>query len=240
MRIPPPLPVLLLACVALAGCGGGSDATSAGGDAATSAAQDRNGTTLVAALGDSITAGTPLWAADPATRAQIGPAADERSQYEYWASKANPDLEFRNCGVNGERTDQIATRLDDCADGADALVIQGGINDIAQGRPVEDAAADLRDMVERGKALGIPVVMVELLPWNNGHPYADPEIEQLNRLIHRIGRDEDVPVMPWHDALEDPDVPGTMRADLTIEGDHPSIAGYRILGTKAFELPGSG
>ncbi len=89
-------------------------------------------------------------------------------------------------------------------------------------------------MVERGKELGLAVAIVELLPWNNGHPDADLEIEELNRLIGRIGADEDVPVMPWHEALEDPEEPGTMRADLTIEGDHPSVAGYRILGTKAF------
>ncbi len=94
-------------------------------------------------------------------------------------------------------------------------------------------------MVQRGKDLGIPVAMVELLPWNNGHPAADPDIERLNELIHGIAEDEDVPVMPWHDALEDPDEPGTMRADLTIEGDHPSVAGYEILGTTAFVLPGS-
>lgn len=243
MRRHLPLPVLLtVACVAcLAGCGDSAGAPAATGDGDAIGIEGER--TLVAALGDSITAGTPLWAADEATRAQIGASLDERSQYEYWAAQADPSLEFRNCGINGERTDQIALRLDGCvgadgdADGADMLIVQGGINDIAQGRPVEDAAADLRAMVERGKELGLAVAIVELLPWNNGHPGADAEIEELNRLIHGIGEDEDVPVMPWHAALEDPDEPGTMRDDLTIEGDHPSIAGYRILGTRAFELP---
>ena len=238
-----PLPAIaiLAALAILAGCG--SEGISATAPDETTAVHDGDDRTLVAALGDSITAGTPLWAADEATREQIGPALDERSQYEYWAAKADPSLEFRNCGVNGERTDQIAPRLDACVGdvggpgGADALIVQGGINDIAQGRPVEDAADDLRAMVERGKELGLAVAIVELLPWNNGHPDADPEIEELNRLIGRIGADEDVPVMPWHEALEDPEEPGTMRADLTIEGDHPSVAGYRILGTKAFVAP---
>jgi lysophospholipase L1-like esterase len=46
-----------------------------------------------------------------------------------------------------------------------------------------------------------------------------------------------VELLPFHDALEDPAVPGTMRADLTIDGDHPSVAGYRLLGERAFELP---
>lgn len=239
MRLASPLLVVLAAI--LVGCG--SDEPSATGSAGTTGVQEEDGATLVAALGDSITAGTPLWDPDEATRAQIGSGLDERSQWEHWAARADPSLEFRNCGVNGERTDQIALRLDECvgdvgaAGGADALVVQGGINDIAQGRPVTDAAADLRSMVERGQELGIPVVMVELLPWNNGHPAADAEIERLNRLINGIGDDLGVPVMAWHRALEDPDEPGTMRAELTIEGDHPSIAGYRILGEDYFELP---
>jgi len=37
--------------------------------------------TVVACLGDSITAGTPLWDPDPILRARIGTAADERSQW---------------------------------------------------------------------------------------------------------------------------------------------------------------
>ena len=37
---------------------------------------------LVAALGDSITAGSPAWDPDPAVRERIGPALDERSQFE--------------------------------------------------------------------------------------------------------------------------------------------------------------
>ena len=108
-----------------------------------------DGKVLVAALGDSITAGSPLWDPDPAVRDQIGPDLDEHSQFEYWASKADPALDFRNCGVFGERTDEIAQRLQECADGADALIIQGGINDIAQGLPPSSrAAGSLRGMVD--------------------------------------------------------------------------------------------
>ena len=94
---------------------------------------------LVAALGDSITAGSPLWDPDPQVREAIGSSLDERSQFEYWTSEADPSITFRNCGVFGERTDEIALRLGECADGADALIVQGGINDIAQGRPVAEA-----------------------------------------------------------------------------------------------------
>jgi len=66
----------------------------------------------VAALGDSITAGSPYWDPDPAVRREIGEDIDEQSQWEYWASRASPGLEFRNHGVYGQRTDQIAARLE--------------------------------------------------------------------------------------------------------------------------------
>jgi lysophospholipase L1-like esterase len=121
-------------------------------------------------------------------------------------------------------------RLDDCARDADMLVVQGGINDIAQGRPVEDAARNLRAMVRRGKELGLRVVLLDLLPWNNGWPGAEPQIQRLNALIAEIAQDEGVPLLPFHDTLEDPDHPGRMRTEWTSDGDHPSVEGYRKLG----------
>ncbi len=194
-------------------------------------------TTLVATLGDSITAGSPGFDPDPLQRDTLGFGADEKSQWQYWAHKAHPDLRFRNCGVYGERTDEIAARLDKCAKGAQALIVQGGINDIAQGRPVEPAAANLRRMVERGKQLGLRVAITELLPWNNGYPQADKPIRRLNDLIRAIGREENVPVLPFYETLEDTQHPGRMREEWTSDGDHPSVAGYRLLGEKAFRLP---
>jgi lysophospholipase L1-like esterase len=193
--------------------------------------------TLVATLGDSITAGSPGFDPNPLQRDALGFGADEKSQWQYWAHKAHPDLRFRNCGVYGERTDEIAARLDECAKDARVLIVQGGINDIAQGRPVEPAAADLRRMVERGKRLGLRVGITELLPWNNGYPQADKPIRRLNELIRAIGRDEHVPVLPFYGTLEDTKHPGRMREEWTSDGDHPSVTGYRLLGEKAFELP---
>jgi len=189
---------------------------------------------VVAALGDSITAGSPGWDPDPRLRPDD---ANPESQYELWAAAADPRLEFRNCGVYGERTDQIARRLDGCAEGADVLVVQGGINDIAQGRSVEDAAENLRGTVRRGRALGLRVALANVLPWNNGYPAADAEIRRLNSLIDAFADDEDVPVLRFYETLEDDTRPGRMREEWTSDGDHPSVEGYRLLGELAFRLP---
>ena len=174
----------------------------------------------VAAIGDSITAGSP-WDDDP----EIGwPAA---------AASADPRLRFTVRAVYGKRTDEIAAWLDGAAAGAEVLVVQGGINDIAQGRPVADAAANLRAMVHRGRELGLRVTVADVLPWNNGWPDAEAPIRELNGLIAALG----VPVLPFYDTLEDPERPGRMREEWTVEGDHPSLAGYRRLGELAFRLP---
>jgi lysophospholipase L1-like esterase len=213
-------PLLLLTCL-VAGCGQGP--------AAAPVAQ--RGPAIVAALGDSITAGSPLWDPSPAVRGQIGPLVNEQSQYEYWAERLLGNyVRFRNCGASGERTDQIAQRLDQCAAGARYLIIQGGLNDIAQGRPVADVAADLRKMVERGKQLGLRVGLAEVLAWNNGGTAAAVSIRELNALIDQIGRDDHVPVYAFYHALEDPLRPGRMKVNWTTDGDHPSVAGYRVLG----------
>jgi len=183
--------------------------------------------TVVACLGDSITEGSPYWDA----RRQAG---DPAGQWEHWAALLHPELEFRNHGIWGERTDEIAARFDDAVAGADVLIVQGGINDIAQGRPVEDAAARLRALVEGGLGLGLPVAVCDVLPWNNGWPAHDPPIRELNARIAAFG----VSLLPFHATLEDPARPGRMKAEWCNEdGDHPSIAGYRRLGERAFRLP---
>jgi lysophospholipase L1-like esterase len=223
------------AVLAGAGCGDDGDGTST--TPAPAALSDRGAKTVVAALGDSITSGSPGFDPNPEARFQYGFGDDERSSYEYWAGKANPGIELRNCGVFGERTDEIAQRLQGCAYGASAIVIQGGINDIAQGRSIEDARDDLRQMVVDAKKMGLAVALVDVLPWNNGYPRADAPIRELNDLIAEIGRDEDVPVLPFHDTLEDPANPGRMKPEWTADGDHPSVEGYRRLGEMAFEVP---
>ena len=192
---------------------------------------------VVAALGDSIVAGSPYWDPDPAVQTRIGGNLDPGSQWEHWAELADPRLSFRNHGVYGERTDEIARRFDAAAAGADVLVVQGGINDIAQGRDVERAAADLHALVRRALGLGLRVAIAAVLPWNRGWPGTETSIRRLNGLIAELATAERIPVLPFHETLESDEQPGRMRAEWTSDGDHPSVAGYRRLGELAFRLP---
>jgi lysophospholipase L1-like esterase len=116
-------------------------------------------------------------------------------------------------------------------EGVAAIVLQGGINDIAQGRSVEAAAANLHALVRAAKARGLAVALADVLPWNNGWPRAEPPIRRLNELLASAAAEEEVILLPFHDTLEDPTLPGRMRAEWThADGDHPSVGGYRRLG----------
>lgn len=180
----------------------------------------------MAVVGDSISAGSPLWDPDPAVRVHIR-APDERSQWQWWAARADPRLEFRTSAVHGERTDEIARRLDLVLDGADVLVVQGGINDVVQRRPVEDAARNLEAMLARGRDAGLGLAAADVLPWPAGDERAAREIARLNELIHAIGG---VTHLPFHDTL------AQSGLDWSDDGDHPSVDGHRLLGEAAAPL----
>jgi len=188
---------------------------------------------IVACLGDSITAGSPLWDPDPVVRARIG-EPDERSQWQWWAAQTAPGLDFRNHGVYGERTDQIAARFDGAVEGAELLIVQGGINDVVQGRPVEEAARNLAGMIERGRGVGLQVAVADVLPWNNGDARAAQDIAHLNQLVRALADGLGVPLLPFHDTLADPRQPHRMRDEWTDDGAHPSVEGHRLLGERAF------
>lgn len=189
----------------------------------------------VAVAGDSISAGSPLWDPDEGVRARI-PSPDERSHWQYWAARAEPRLEFRTTAVYGERTDEIAQRLDLVLPGADVLVVQGGINDVVQRRPVDEAARNLEAMLARGRDAGLEPAVADVLPWNNGDRRAAEDIERLNELIRQLAETMGAILLPFHETLADRDDPRRMGSGLTADGDHPSIEGHRLLGERAARL----
>jgi lysophospholipase L1-like esterase len=191
---------------------------------------------VVAVAGDSISAGSPLWDPDPAVRARIA-APDERSQWQWWASRADGGLEFRTTAVYAERTDEIARRLELVLPGSDVLVVQGGINDVVQRRPVEQAAGNIGAMLARGSAAGLALTVADVLPWDNGDRRSTAAIGRLNALIRELAETTGATLLPFHDTRADPTDPRRIGPGLTDDGDHPSVEGHRLLGERAFRLP---
>jgi lysophospholipase L1-like esterase len=127
-------------------------------------------------------------------------------------------------------------RFEDCVIGAEAVVIQGGINDLATGLPPQVVLANLRGMVRAAKEENLDVALADLLPYGPA-PQADQVIDQLNRRIEAMGRSAGATVLPFHRVLEDREHPGQMKPEWTADGIHPSIDGYRRLGELAFQPP---
>jgi hypothetical protein len=212
--------LLVVAVVVVLGCGGES--------------QDEPEPPLVATLGDSITAGAPRWSPDPIRRQLLRGRPTPKSQWQFWAQRATDgEFRFRNCGHEGDRTDEIEARFGECTRGADVVVIQGGTNDIAQGRTPATAAVNLREMIQRAKAAGLRTLVTTIPPVNVQYPRWAPEAARLNRQIRVIAQREDVPVIDFFGLLEDPARPGRMPPQLTDDGVHPTVRGYARIGSAA-------
>ncbi|MGZ5322812.1 MAG: SGNH/GDSL hydrolase family protein [Solirubrobacterales bacterium] len=237
--------LICLGAIAVAACSAAVIALGDGGAPTGSGTASGRPGPLVATLGDSITAGWPRWDPDPKWRAWLKRnwhrRMTRRSQYQFWANRLQPRLRFRNCGVPGERTDEIALRLDGCARRADVLLIQGGTNDLLQAykgelphSPLEQvgvAAANLRGMVREARRAGVRrVLLADVVPIEKTTRAQAAKVRRLHRAIWSIRRHENVQVVPFFHTLTDHGDPARFAAGLNADKVHPSVTGYRRLG----------
>lgn len=217
--------LLAVVLVTLSACGDSGSSTTAEPDVP-----------IVATLGDSITAGAPRWSPNPQLRAVIASRGQltRESQWQYWAGAATDGaFRFRNCGVEGDRTDEIEARFAHCTAGADVVVIQGGTNDLAQGRTPAEAAGNIDDMVRRAERAGLRALVTTIPPINRRYPTWAAAVRRLNARIVSLARQARVPVVDFFGELEDPRRPDRMPARWTADGIHPTVEGYGRLGRAA-------
>lgn len=180
----------------------------------------------IVALGDSTTAGTPLFRSP--VEAPPDGEGDPRSQFAYWLQRLRPDWRVRNRGVNGERTDEIAARFDRDvpAEKPNAVVIIAGVNDVYQGRSVEDATRHLRGMYDRAQRLGIPVVAGSIVPYNTATPEQNARMRAINDWIAATAQEVDgLWFADTRRAVAAPDDPDRLAG--SPDELHPDIDGYR-------------
>lgn len=180
----------------------------------------------IVCLGDSTTAGTPLFKS-PIEAPPAG-EGDERSSFPYWLRHAHPEWQAFNCGVNGERTDQIAARFDrDVLPRQPSIVvIIAGVNDVYQNLPADRVTSELAAMYDRAHRAGIAVVAGTIVPYNTATPDQNDRMRVVNDWIREQAR---VRSRFWfadtRAAAADPaDVD---RLSGSPDGLHPDIDGYR-------------
>jgi lysophospholipase L1-like esterase len=180
----------------------------------------------IACLGDSTTAGTPMFQSP--VEAPPSGRGDERSQYTYWLMQSHPDWRVLNRGVNGERSDQIAARFDRdvIAHAPVVVVILAGVNDVYQGRTVAHVTTQLRAMYDRAAAARIPVVAGSIVPYNTATAEQNTRMHEINAWIAAApARD---PNLRFADTRRAAAAPGNLdRLAGSPDGLHPDIAGYR-------------
>lgn len=182
--------------------------------------------TVVAALGDSTTAGTPLFKS-PVEAPPHGDG-DATAPFPYWLMQAHPEWDVRNLGVNGERTDQIRARWErDVAPlGAAAVIILAGVNDVYQGRPIDHVTTELRAMYDLAAAAGMPVVAGSIVPYNTATPEQNAKMRAINDWIRaEAARDANITFADTRAAAARDDDPDMLRG--SPDGLHPDKDGYR-------------
>lgn len=179
-------------------------------------------TIRIVALGDSTTAGTPAFRS-PIEAPPHG-QGDEASQYAYGLMKAHPEWQVVNRGVNGERSDEIRARFDRdvVAERPRAVVIIAGVNDVYQGRTVEEVTVHLAAMYARAADTRIPVVAGSILPYNTATREQNARMRGINAWIRRQPGIAFADTRTAVAASDDPDRLFDSPDDL-----HPTPAGYR-------------
>lgn len=181
---------------------------------------------LIVAIGDSTTAGTPGFLSP--IEAPPDGRGDVTSQYAYWLMKAHAEWTVANCGVNGERSDQIAARFgrDVVAARPAVAVIIAGVNDVYQGRTADDVTRHLRQMYDAAAREGIRVVAGTIIPYNTATDEQNVMMREINAWIRAAaGTDPNVEFVDTRAAVS---APGDGDRLVSSPDDlHPSPDGYR-------------
>lgn len=180
----------------------------------------------VVCLGDSTTAGTPLFKS-PIESPPAG-EGDEQSQFAHWLQRAHPDWRVLNRGVNGERSDEIERRFarDVIAHSPQVVVIIAGVNDVYQGREAAEVIARLRAMYAMARAAGIAVVAGTIVPYNTASASQNVQMHAINAWIAEETRqDSNVLAVDTRLAVAAADNPDLLAG--SADGLHPDIDGYR-------------
>ncbi|PKP70462.1 MAG: arylesterase [Alphaproteobacteria bacterium HGW-Alphaproteobacteria-4] len=181
------------------------------------------------ALGDSLTAGYGLPAEDGLV-----------PQLQAWLTAAGANVVVQNAGVSGDTTAGGLARLDwSLANGADALMVALGGNDLLRGLPPAQSRTNLDAILTEADKRDLPVLLVGLpAPSNYGPEFKTefdaifPELAETHGALMLPNLLAPIMALPLQTRAD--------RALMQSDGIHPSAAGVQLvvaeLGPKVLEL----
>ncbi len=188
--------------------------------------------TLIVAIGDSTTAGTPFFRSP----LEVPPdgSGDPEGQFSYWMMRKRAQWDVLNFGIAGETTSQIRARFAAAIKrGPRYIIILAGVNNIFQGLPLKAATNDLYWMYQQAEGQGIMPVAATVLPFDAATPAQADAIDQLNEWIKKAAEKFRMPVADLNAAVRDPNDPHKLNG--SPDGVHPDIGGYRSMAMSLIE-----
>lgn len=215
-----PAPLLILAALLLAACGGSrgpSPAASKTGPAPASSPAPAETVPKIVAFGDSLTAGYGLRPQEsyPALLQKMLDADGFR-------------YEVVNAGVSGDTSAGGVRRLDWSLDAGNVrfVILELGANDFLRGQPVAETKKNLSEIIKRAESRGARVLLAGMLTTTNtGRGY---EVE-ISDAFKSIAAEHDVPLIPFF--LE-----GVAGIDRYNQEDriHPNAEGTRLVAATVY------
>jgi heat shock protein HslJ/lysophospholipase L1-like esterase len=146
------------------------------------------------------------------------------------------DRPYLNRGISGQTTPQMLVRFraDVIALKPAVVVILAGTNDIAGNTgpsTLEMIVDNIASMAELAKSHGIKVIICSVLPafdypWSPGlNP--NEKIPALNSMLRKYAGENDFIYLDYFAAMADER--NGMKAELTYDGVHPNLAGYKVM-----------
>jgi len=136
-------------------------------------------------------------------------------------------------GISGQTTDQMLVRIrPDVVDlKPSVVVILAGTNDINGEKPLEQIMNNIISMAELAKANNIKLVLCSVTPVIDypRTPGLNPaeKVPKLNGMIKAYAARNKIIYVDYYTAMVDEK--GGMRAELTNDGLHPTLSGYKIM-----------
>lgn len=173
---------------------------------------------MVAALGDSLTAGYGL----PQDEGFV-------PVLESWLEERGAEVDLRNAGVSGDTTAGGLSRVDwTLTDDVDALIVELGGNDMLRGVDPGTSRGNLDGILAAAESKGLPVLLVGLTASGNfGPDYKAAFDAMYPKLAEQYGAQLYPDFFAALTALEDQ--AAARREHMQGDGIHPSASGVRLI-----------